>query len=146
MDIDTLASELDRLSDQLDDWDYSPILLKVPGIIADDIANNFTGSHTPDGNPWPPLKDRRASHQPLIKTGTLMQSVITAAQGAQVTKNSVSINPSSLVFYWSYQNSGTKFIPAREFIGISFEALNKVTDLLEESVANKITKSFGSGI
>jgi len=59
---------------------------------------------------WKPLKNRQAN--PLVKTGQLRGSV-----RSQIIGNSVHVL--SDLPYAGYQNYGTKYIPQRQFIGLS---------------------------
>jgi phage virion morphogenesis protein len=124
--------------------DFSRALNITAVYLAGMTKRNFTGSHDPDGSPWPPLKNpsrRRGgrSAKPLVDRGLLMASV--SAQGGGSVRD---VTPRSLEFgtnvsYAGYHQFGTRTIPARRFLGIT-DAMAK---RIEELVADDVVRQMG---
>lgn len=116
--------------------------LKVCAVaVAAGIKDNFSGSHSPDGLPWLPLARprRRGPGKPLWDFGILMAS--TTARGAQ--GNISIIDRHSLVYgtnvhYASYHQYGTRYIPARPFVGVSAKTMTTIIRILAEFVARQV--------
>lgn len=98
----------------------------VKGQLLDKMANNAVTEFKVnafdqkglDGNRWRPNKKQVAGRQQLVETGRMRNSI----RVLERTPNSRKVG--SDVPYAAYQNSGTKHLPARKFVGNS-KALEK---------------------
>lgn len=109
---------------------------------AEDIRNNFTGGHDPDGTPWKPLKWR--SGRPLILTGLLMNSAYLAAQHVELRNGTEICATMQQPFYWPFHEFGTRNIPARPFFGASKETVRDLADRMARDMAAEL-KAAGEG-
>ncbi len=116
-----LQDYLTRLGRSLTEADMRPAWKVVRLLLSSSVKENFAGSHTPDGTPWPPLKNPSkkrggASAKPLRDTGLLFASITSAAT---VTETAAEITYGTGLFYAGFHQFGTRHIPAREFVGFN---------------------------
>jgi phage gpG-like protein len=149
---------LDRLPGQLAAMgvdpravDWRPALADTSVYLGAEYKRSFAESRSPDGTPWRPLKrqrsrrrDRRAKggsgQKPLRDTGLLMAS---SSGGAGFIKQltALSLEQGTNVEYAGFQNNGTRFIPARPFVGVG----PKQADMIERIVADRIERQLFGG-
>jgi phage gpG-like protein len=93
---------------------------RVAKVTTDGVQQNFAQHGRPA---WPAIKD--TSHQPLIKSGRLRNSI-----EAVIGDKSVDIGTD--VDYGGYHQHGTKNIPRRPFLEITASEEAKIEDLLSQ--------------
>lgn len=137
IDLAQLAAFLNRKADGIAHLDFTAPLKVCAVLIKADVKDNFQGSHTPDGTPWPPLKRPRrgkrhkgSTPKPLLDTGLLQASI--SASGAdhieEVTSDALVVGSS--LHYAMYQDQGTRTIPSRQFAGFSDHVIDQIEDVL----------------
>jgi phage gpG-like protein len=84
------------------------VLTQMAGdVLVDKAKECFASRSSPFGDPWAPLQNE--DHSPLVRTGKMYKSIRNeSVDGAIVLVDSAP--------YASYQNSGTRHIPARPFL------------------------------
>jgi len=115
------------------------ILNFVQTRFAADIAANFEESRTPEGQSWPPLKWRVG--KPLILTGSLMAAAVGSVRAARWTgAGRIGFGIGGEAKYWTYQNYGTRRIPARRFYFPRQDALSELASMVADSVGFEILR------
>lgn len=104
----------------------------------------FDEQRAPDGTPWakfkrPPSVKRGGSSSKLLRdTGILMGSMTAQVQGHVEEVTATSLRWGSNVPYAAFHQYGTRFIPARPFLGITAKDVERigliVTEWLKKAV------------
>ncbi|WP_417375996.1 phage virion morphogenesis protein [Gimesia maris] len=132
-----LGGFLSGIVRRLESPQASKVLSEWNDELAGDLAQGFLNSHSPDGVPWAPLKNPRPpghnpGTRPLIDFGDLIRSVVSNGQGhiEIITDDSTTFGTS--IYYASVHQYGSKdgSIPARPFLGIPGESLDKAVEML----------------
>lgn len=99
--------------------DYEVLLRTIGRKVVLSIQRNFMEQRTPQGVPWQPLKKpRRKGHNPDSRALLDSLNLYNSITYEQPTKNEVDIGFGTEAFYGSFQNDGTRHIPARQFLGL----------------------------
>lgn len=140
-----LADELRGMGVDPAALDYSRGLKAVSVYLSAQAKRCFSESRTPDGTPWPPLKNpsrRRGgkSAKPLVDKGILMASMsaTAASRGAVRDITRVSLEHGTEIEYAGFQNFGTRTIPAREFVGITDQMAGRIEQIIADDVARQL--------
>lgn len=122
MTLKQLADKLRSQSIALDSIDLTSIEDQIRQVLVNDVQQRFDTATAPDGSAWPGLK---RSGRPLVRTGDLLVSALSAAGGATVGPDGlVALEEEPSDLYWLVQNK------TREFWGISDEAESKIVELV----------------
>jgi phage virion morphogenesis protein len=112
-----VASQLRRGAIRLSDT--RSLLTGIGRRVAYSMRKNIDQSRTPDGKAYPglsrprrPVPPHNPSTRPLVDSGRLIRSINYVLDG----KSAVEIGYETQ--YGLFQNRGTKFIPARQFVGL----------------------------
>ena len=96
------------------------------------VKENFERRQGPDGGPWAPLANlRERGRPPLVKTGALRDSIRATAGAGWVVV-------SSALPYAGYQDRGTRTIPARTFLYLSQQVLDRMAWLCAGYAASQV--------
>ena len=99
------------------------------------VKENFGRRQGPDGSPWAPLKDPRArGRPPLVKTGVLRDSI----RATVLSQEAGWVAVYSAVPYAGFQDRGTRTIPARTFLYLSQQVLERMAWLCAGIAAQKV--------
>lgn len=125
--------------------DFSPALKVVMVLLASETKMNFHRGASPDGIPWVPLKRPRKKGQtrdkPLRDRGLLMASASanTSGPGAVRDVTTHSLEYGSSLHYGGYHQTGTEFIPQRQWLGMTEATADKVARIVADFVAKGLT-------
>ena len=112
-------------------------------MLQSDLAQCFLGQHSPDGEPWLPLKRPRSPvppHNPgrrvLIDFGHLLASVAGKGTGHIETVGEAEGTMGTSIPYAAVHQTGTKDgkIPARPFMGAPAESADELADMVATSL------------
>lgn len=143
MTLDDFAIVLDQWADRAGDLDLTALLAgDVLDVVNEGIAANFKAASNPDGQAWAPRKDK-LSHPLLIKSGELLSEAGGKA-GYTIVEPNLLVKGTELE-YAGFQNSGTSKMPAREFMGLSEEYLQKVEGVVADGVLEAVFGEFIEG-
>ncbi len=93
----------------------------VPRLVRD-TQDAFASARDPrTGRPWPP-RARPHPWPPLRKTGRLYRAALLAAAAASVTGSTLTVRVPRGRRYFAYQQTGTRKMPARPYLGVSVAA------------------------
>lgn len=116
---DGFAALLGRKADELAHIDLTVPLRRIAVLARSSVLENFSGSHSPEGIPWLPLRHRRANSKgedkPLRDTGVLMASVTASGSAGHVeaiTSRSLKLG-TNIVYAAVHQFGHTFQRPAR---------------------------------
>ena len=99
------------------------------------VKENFGRRQGPDGSPWAPLKDPRArGRPPLVKTGVLRDSI----RATVLSQEAGWIAVYSAVPYAGFQDRGTRTIPARTFLYLSEQVMERMAWLCAGYAASQV--------
>jgi phage gpG-like protein len=167
VDLRQFSTLIDRTAALVPNLTYEQPLKLCAIALAADTKKNFEGSHTPDGQPWLPIKPRRRKRdkiawlkrqkkglaklpdKPLVDTGLLMASVSAAdatQQGAIRDITHARLVFGSSIEYGEYhqrENRAGLNFPRREWLGINTQTANTMSKIVEEFVANKVVEALG---
>ena len=96
--------------------DLSPALEQIGAMLVESVRRNFDEGGRPEK--WEPLKGKNAARTPLVKTGGLRDSIRAALENG-------AIELQSPLPYASFQQEGTRTIPARPFLVVQEEDYEK---------------------
>ncbi len=146
-----------RRAEDLARLDFTRPLRTIAVLVAGDTRLNFTGQHAPDGSPWLPLRRPRTlpastrrriqarrrrtgeRDQILRDTDVLMASVTSSGAPRHIG----TVSPHRLTWgtnleYAGFLQDGTRFMPARPFLGMSSRLQAQVNQVLAEFVAGHL--------
>ena len=139
--VDELGGFLEGVTGKLKNPEAAEVLGDWNDVLAGDLAAGFLSSQSPDGHTWAALKHPRPKGhnqgtRPLIDTGALMQSVISAGPDHIEETSQESTILGTSVEYAGIQQYGSqkKNIPVRPFIGIPDETLDVAAEMLAKHV------------
>jgi len=99
------------------------------------VKENFGRRQGPDGSPWAPLKDpRERGRPPLVKTGVLRDSI----RATVLSQEAGWVAVYSAVPYAGFQDRGTRTIPARTFLYLSQQVLDRMAWLCAGYAASQV--------
>lgn len=104
--------------------DITPILRDLGDEEVLRIVERFERSQAPDGSSWAALKTRNG--KPLLDTGALRKSIQKQILGG------VSLEIGTNLSYAAFHQFGTKYIPARRFLGTSEALIRQAEELIRE--------------
>lgn len=137
--VDELGSFLDGVTKNLANPQSSEVLSEWNDVLAGDLAKGYLGSRSPAGEVYAPLKHPRPKGhnqgtQPLIDSGSLVQSVVSDGTGhIEIVIEDSTIFETSVFYAGVHQlRSKKENIPARPFMGVPDQALDTVTEMLSQ--------------
>lgn len=167
LDLSAFSSIVTDMAENVPGMSWEPALRLVSIQLAAATKENFEGSHTPDGDPWAPLKRPRSrkrdkvkrnpgstGDKPLRDTNLLMGSVSAgdaSKEGSVRELTSHRLLFGSNLFYGLFHQEGTKTksgavcIPKREWLGISQSSTEAIGQILEDYAVKVIVSRFPGG-
>lgn len=135
--LEEFTADLERMSNDFC-TDLREPLADCQEIILEGVKENFTGSHSSTGYPWPARKDNKP-HPLLILTGELMAAA-TGGDGSigrvlECTSLEIGVDMTAGKSgrpWAEIHQEGGKRIPARSFLGFSEPVLAACEDVLTE--------------
>ncbi|HBL47656.1 phage virion morphogenesis protein [Gimesia sp.] len=135
-----LGGFLNGVVNRLEQPKASKVLSEWNDELAGDLAKGFLSGESPDGVPWAPLKNPRPpghnpGTRPLIDTGDLLRSVVSDGPGhIEIVTDDATTFGTNIVYAGVHQDGSKEDsknnIPARPFIGIPDESLDKAIEML----------------
>ncbi len=114
----------------------------VHQILVSGAKMNFVRSSAPDGTPWAPLKKERRRNKgkslPLRDTGLLMASLQGGPKHIDVRRQT-GLQFGTSVDYAAFHQFGTKFIPARPFLGLNAKLIKSIGSAFARAVVGDMT-------
>lgn len=127
-----------QLGKELVGGDWQRALKACLVAIKADTKKNFVEAHDPEGNAWLPLKRPRpgskGKDRPLRDTGLLMASVSARGQGGYEQIEDTRLEMGTVLDYAGYQQDGTRFIPARPFLGFGPQLMDLIERIIGEEI------------
>lgn len=111
------------------------ILDETQALLLNRIRTRFLATQAPSGEVWPVSKaaiQRNFNGKTLFDTGTLFHSIQAFVTGDYEREIGTD------VFYGPYHQFGTKYLPARVFLGVSDDDLALVQQLMVKRVAQAL--------
>ena len=142
--LQNVLRKMTRLRDKLRAPRWMRTMKDVREQLTKETATNFLESRSPDGEPWPALKYRVG--MPLVKTGDMMQKVVTAVQQAEIGEGFLLVRipqPSWIAVHQFGSRDGR--IPQRKFIGFSNVLRKRAVKLLRSEVIGFMLGGDGYG-
>jgi phage gpG-like protein len=104
---------------------------------------NFVGGHDPDGGVWAPLRHpsrRRGgpSAKPLRDTDVLMGSMVSNGPGHVDQRTPSSLVWGTSVSYGIFHQQGTRHIPARPFLGLTSQMIDRIAQIVADVAEKQI--------
>lgn len=124
--------------------DISKPLKVIRVLVIAEQKEHFARGEAPDGTPWLPLKrprrrprDRRKSRRagtdkPLRDTGLLMASVSARGVNTIDVMTATGLEFGSSLNYAGFHQHGTRHIPARPFLGLSDQLIERAGQIVGE--------------
>ena len=151
LSLDEYARRIEGAAEVLPRLSFRIPLTVCAILIQNDTRQRFQRGVDPDGNRWKPLKRTprvpkgRGKNQPLWATGRLVASTGAAAPGhVQQVGDNVLVYGTS-VKYGGFHQDGTKFIPARPFLGIGEPLLRQLGGVVAKYVEEELMRALGGG-
>lgn len=136
LDFEVDLSAIKALGDaveRLQDWQEP--LAESGALLERRTKERFQDEKDPDGRPWAPLKKatlrRKKTKAILRETSTLVASI----RFLPPTKNQVKVVPG--VEYGIYPQLGTKYAPARPYLGITAQDVTDIRGIFEDYIAGR---------
>lgn len=145
-DLDPLANEFRQLAVRL--GDLTQVMGAIGSILESSTAERIARSKTaPDGTPWADwaesTRKRRTDANGQVRGSLLLQRGQQGGLLRTVThlasQNSVIIGVGK--HYGAYLQLGTRYMPARPFLGLSTQDYHDIDDLLRDWLAGNIPSS-----
>lgn len=119
----TIKSNTDKLP--LTNQDHIDILHAVGVTLESSAKQRFSNKQAPDGTSWKPSQKNKNT---LIKTTTLMRSIVSVASADEVEVGS-GIN------YSIFHQDGTKHLPKRQYLGVSKDDEADIQEIIADIVS-----------
>lgn len=122
--------------------DLSPAFEQIGADLRDDFMRNITGAGSFFG-PWAPLAAttvrRRLAEgtgaEPLWRTGTLLRSLADVGHPDHIhIVTPTSLTEGTRLYYAGFHQSGTRRMPARKIVGITWTRQQQIVRRIEEYV------------
>lgn len=138
--VQATVADINKLSRNLHNF-TEPLTISLEEVIIPSIRENFNAEGRPS---WAQLaentvKARKSSHPILHVTGTL-EDAVTSRSSWRVTPSEVSL-ASLGVSYAAFHQGGTSKMPARQFVAIQSEDVEKITEIFNVWLETQIRKS-----
>ena len=122
--------------------DLTPAFREMGTIVERSVRRNFLESRGPDGIPWAPLKSRpKGRTKPLIKSGTLMNSIRSEADTREVRLETNVVYAAIHQFGGRAGRNNRATIPARPFLGVRDEDWTLIERAVCEHIGQEISSS-----
>ncbi len=149
-----LPAWLKAKSKGLQTANFSVPLKVIRQLLISATKMNFALGQSPDGVPWAPLKrprsrprDKRKGRKagsvdlPLRDSNTLMNSLTANGPGSVDEISGNTLRWGTSVFYAPFHQYGTRYIPRRQFLGMTPELQARIDSVLKKFIAKLIAGS-----